>query len=204
MNHQISQVGAAVVTVTVFLFAVCLITDFTFGSYLVCMFLPIGYIMMAAGFVVECKDERKAAAFTGLAFAAVYAVLILLVYYAQTTSVRLESLSTQAVQILDYRRGGLMFNYDLLGYGMMALSTLFIGLSFEPASRTDRWLRRLMLIHGAFFISCFVMPMTGVFTGMSHGNGGIGGRAALVIWCVYFLPVGVLAWLHFARGRKNT
>ena len=44
----IAKIGAAIVTVTVFLFAVCLAIDFTFGSYFVCMFLPLGYIMMAA------------------------------------------------------------------------------------------------------------------------------------------------------------
>ena len=49
-NQQIPRIGAAIVTVAVFLFAIFLIADFPFGSYLVCMFLPIGYIMTAAGF----------------------------------------------------------------------------------------------------------------------------------------------------------
>ena len=48
MNGTISKIGAAVVAITVFLFAVCLIVDFLFGSYLVCMLLPLGYVMMAA------------------------------------------------------------------------------------------------------------------------------------------------------------
>ena len=42
MNRKLSEIGSAVVTVTVFLFAVCIVTHFQFGSYLVCMFLPIG------------------------------------------------------------------------------------------------------------------------------------------------------------------
>ena len=49
MNKLIPKIGAAIVTITVFLFAVFLIVDFPFGYYLVCMFLPIGYIIMAAG-----------------------------------------------------------------------------------------------------------------------------------------------------------
>lgn len=65
----------------------------------------------------------------GFAFAVVYAVLILLVYFVQTTSVRLDNLNEQGIRILNFQRGGLLFNYDLLGYGMMALSTFFIGLS---------------------------------------------------------------------------
>ena len=96
MNRIISMTGAAVVTVSVFLFAVCIIAGFSFGSYLVCMFLPIGYLMTAAGFQHESGEERRVAANTGLVLGAVYAVLILLVYFAQTTTVRLETLTEQA------------------------------------------------------------------------------------------------------------
>ena len=199
MNRLISRIGAAVVAATVFLFAVCMIVDFLFGSYLVCMLLPIGYIMMAAGFQQECGEDRRVAANVGLILAAVYAVLILLVYFAQTTSVRLENLSDQASRILNYRRGRLLFNYDLFGYGMMALSTFFLGLSIRPECKADSWLKGLMLIHGVFFIGCFVMPMTGAFTAMADGNAGNGGTIALLFWCVYFLPIGVLAYRHFGN-----
>ena len=201
MNRTVSKIGAAVVTVTVFLFAVFIIADFTFGSYFVCMLLPIGYIMMAAGFQHESDEKTRVSANIGLILAAVYAVLILLVYDAQTTTVRLEELNEQAVRILNYAKGGLMFNYDLLGYGMMALSTFFIGLSIRAEYKPDLWLKRLMLIHGVFFFSCFLMPMTGMFTGMANGEKGNGGDIALLFWCAYFLPIGVLAWKHFGKGK---
>ena len=201
LNRTVPKIGAAVVAVSVFLFAVCLIIDFTFGSYLVCMFLPIGYIMMAAGFHHESADDRKAVSVIGMAFSAVYAVLIFVVYFAQTTSVHLGRLSGEALSILDFRRGGLIFNYDLLGYGMMALSTFFIGLSFQAGSREEKWLKYLMMIHGIFFIGCFIMPMTGVIGGMANGETSKGGVIALVCWCAYFLPIGILAYRHFGRQR---
>ncbi len=201
MNQLLSKIGAAVVTVTVFLFAVFILCDFTFGSYFVCMFLPIGYIMMSAGFQHESDEKTKVAANIGLVLSAVYAVLILLVYYAQTTTVRLEDLNGQAARILDYRNGGLLFNYDLLGYGMMALSTFFIGLSIRAENKPDRWLKWLMIIHGVFFLSCFFMPMTGMFTHMGDGNKGSGGSIALLFWCMYFLPIGILAYRHFNSGK---
>ena len=200
MNKRISRIGAAIVAATVFLFAVCMIVGFLFGSYLVCMLLPIGYIMMAAGFQQECPAERRVAANVGLILAAIYAVLILLVYFAQTTSVRLDGLNEPALRILDYQRGGLMFNYDLLGYGMMALSTFFIGLSMKAERRADSWLRGLMLLHGIFFVGCFVMPMTGAFTSMADGGAGNGGTIALLFWCAYFFPIGVLAFRHFGNS----
>lgn len=199
MNKLIPKIGAVIVAVTVFLFAVCMIVKFHFGSYLVCMFLPIGYIMMAAGFHHECCEEQRVAASIGLVFSAIYAVLIFLVYFAQTTSVRLEDLNEQAIRILDYQRGGLLFNYDLLGYGMMALSTFFIGLSIKADSSSDKWLKYLMMIHGIFFFSCFIMPMTGVFTSMATEETGNSGTIALLIWCIYFFPIGVLAYKHFKK-----
>lgn len=201
MNRSISKIGAAVVTVSVFLFAVCLITDFSFGSYFVCMFLPIGYIMMSAGFHHESDEEHKVAANVGMIFSAIYAVLIFLVYFAQTTNVRLDNMNEQAMKILDFKRGGLIFSYDLLGYGMMALSTFFIGLTIKAKSKADKWLKYLMMIHGVFFISCFIMPMTGVFSEMSDGGTNMGGVVALVFWCVYFLPIGILSLLHFKADK---
>ena len=197
MNRTLSKIGAAVVTVTVFLFAVFILFDFTFGSYLVCMFLPIGYIMMAAGFQHESTEQTRVSANIGLILSAVYAVLILLVYYAQTTSVRLEEMSDQAVRILDYRKGGLMFNYDLLGYGIMALSTFFTGLSIQAENKPDLWLKRLMIIHGVFFLSCFFMPLTGMFIQKGESSGGKGGSIALLFWRIYFLPIGILGYKHF-------
>ena len=202
MNRILPKTGAAIVTVTVFLFALCILIGFPFGYYLVCMFLPIGYVMMAAGFQHESSENTRVSANIGMAFAAIYTVLILLVYYAQTTTVRLEELNEQAAGILDYQRGGLLFNYDLLGYGMMALSTFFIGLSMKAENKPDRWLKRLLMIHGIFFVSCFFMPMTGMFTGMAD-NKGSGGYIALLFWCVYFIPIGVLAWKHFSTEKES-
>ena len=201
MNRAIPKIGALIVTITVFLFAVCMIVDFSFGSYFVCMFLPLGYIMMAAGFQYESCEERRVSANVGVTIAGIYATLILLVYFAQTTSVRLDNLNEQAIRILDFQRGGLLFNYDLLGYGMMALSTFFIGLSIKPNSKADKWLKYLMMVHGVFFIGCFIMPMTGVFTSMASGDAGNGGTIALLGWCVYFLPIGVLAYRHFQKAQ---
>ena len=199
MNRMIAKIGAAIVTVTVFLFAVCLASNFTFGSYFVCMFLPMGYLMMTAGLHNECERDRMVAANIGMVFSAVYAVLILLVYFAQTTTVRLESLTEQARSIFDFRRGGLIFNYDLLGYGMMALSTFFTGLSMKAESKPDKWLKALMMIHGIFFLGCFLMPMTGMFSSMANGQTSNSGVIALIIWCAYFLPIGILAYKHFSK-----
>lgn len=197
MNQTIAVAGALIATGSVVLFAVCMLIPFRFGSYFVCMLLPIGYIMMCAGFCVESGEKHRAAAVAGMAFAAVYTVLVVLVYFAQTTSVRLDPLDEQAMRMLDYSMGGLFFYYDLLGYGMMALSTFFMGLTIDGKGRADRWLRRLMLAHGLFFFSCFLMPMTGILSGEGSGVGGI---IALEFWCAYFTPIGILSVVHFRKS----
>lgn len=97
-----------------------------------------------------------------------------------------------------YSKGGLLFSYDLLGYGMMALSTFFTGLTIRPGNKKDKWLKCLMMIHGVFFFGCLLMPMTGILRdAMSEGGGRLGGTIALECWCAYFLPIGILSVLHF-------
>ena len=59
MNRQIPRIGAAIVCATVFQFAVFLVADYSFGYYFVCMLLPLGYIMMAAGLQREAEEERE-------------------------------------------------------------------------------------------------------------------------------------------------
>ena len=202
MNKMISKAGSLIVTVTVFLFAVFLIINFSMGSYFVCLILPIGFIMMTAGLHNECEADRKVASNIGLILAAVYATFIMLVYFSQLTTVKNEQLNEQAANLLEFGKFGLIFNYDLLGYGVMSLSTFFTGLSMQPNNKTDKWLKALLMIHGLFFFSCTFMPITGMFAKMSSGGDGIGGRLALVAWCVYFLPVGILSFLHFKNPNK--
>ncbi len=202
MNKMISKAGSAIVTVTVFLFAIFLIFDWSMGSYFVCIILPIGFIIMTAGLQNECEADRKVVANIGLILAAVYSTFIMLVYFSQLTTVHNEQLNEQAAKLLEFDKYGLIFNYDLLGYGVMALSTFFTGLAIKPKNKADKWLRALMMIHGVFYFSCTFMPITGIFARMSSGGDGIGGRLALVIWCVYFLPIGILSFLHFdSRNR---
>lgn len=197
LNKLLSKVGSAIVTVTVFLFALFLIIDFSMGSFFVCLILPVGFIMMTAGLHNECEDDRKVAANIGLILAAVYSTFIMFVYFTQLTTVKNEQVSEQAAKLLDMGKFGLIFNFDLLGYGLMALSTFFTGLSMKPKNKTDKWLKALLMIHGVFYFSCTFMPITGMFARMSSDGDGIGGRLALVVWCLYFLPIGILSFLHF-------
>jgi hypothetical protein len=201
MNKTIATIGSLLVVLSVILFAIFMLIPFNFGCYFICMILSIGYVMMTSGYYNESDKNHKVAAKVGMIFATVYMVLILLVYFAQTTAVRLDNLDEQAMKIIDYSRGGLFFSYDLLGYGMMSLSTFFLGITINTKNKVDKWLKCLMIIHGLFFFGCFIMPMTGVFSSMSNGETNVGGIIALEVWCAYFIPIGILSAIHFIRGN---
>ena len=200
MNKKIGMIGSLINAFTVFAFAVCMLIHWNFGSYFVCIFLSFSFMMMIAAFNAECTEKTKAAGLAALVFAGVYATLIVIVYFTQCTSVINEKLSADVERLLDYRFLGWLFNLDLLGYGIMALSTFFISLTIQVRNRKDKALKVLLLLHGLFFPGCLIMPMTGMFVG-SDGSTSSGGVIALEFWCAFFLPIGILAALHFKEEK---
>lgn len=196
------KLGAAVTFVSVATFAAAMIVELVSGahtayvSYLSSVFIAMGYVLMAAAVVARGGRRASSVGLAGLTFAAIYAVLIFIVYFAMLTTVRLsENLSDGVLSIISYERlGSLFFNYNLLGYSFMALSTFFIGSAVEPVNRRNGRFRALLKIHGAFFPPCLIMPMTGTFT---PDTSPVVGTVILLAWCAYFLPVCVLGWQYF-------
>ena len=203
MNRKIGMIGSLVNAVSVFLFALFLLIDFKFGYFFVCILLALGFVCMIAAFDAECTQNNKVAGRTALILSAIYATFIMMVYYTQCTTVTNETLSEEAKQILEYGHMGLMFNFDILGYGIMALSTFFIGLTVNVRNKKDKVLKIMLMLHGLFFPGCFIMPMTGMFLGSGGSSSGLsGGVIALEIWCLFFLPIGVLSIFHFKENRE--
>lgn len=198
MNQKVGMVSSILNLCAVIGFALCMRIGTSFGSYLVCMFIAFSFVPMVCAFALYSPAEKKAAGYTAMIFSGAYAVLILMVYFAQITAVRFDHLNGQALQILDYQKFGLFFSYDLLGYGLMALATFFAGLTIEPKGKADKWLKWLLLLHGIFFVGCFVMPILGLFSQSMNGAAWVG-TAVLMVWCIYFIPVGLLSFLHFKR-----
>ena len=153
MNKKIGMYSSVINICSVAAFAICMLVGFDFGNYLVCMFIAFSFVPMMCAFNQYSSQERKVAGYASMIFAGVYAVIILLVYFAQVTAVRNDGLGEQALQIIDYQKFGLFFSFDLLGYGLMALSTFFAGLTIEVKSKSDKWLKRLLIIHGVFFVA---------------------------------------------------
>lgn len=198
MNRKIGIYCSAANIISVALFAMCMLIKSNFGSFLASMFIAFSFIPMICAFREYCVPENKAAGNSSMVFAGAYSVFIFAVYFAQLTTVRLSGLNNQAAQILDYQQYGLFFSFDLLGYGLMALSTFFAGLTVKAETKADKWLKWLLIIHGIFFFSCLIIPMLGLFSPNMNGAEWIG-TAVLEFWCVYFIPVGILSFLHFKK-----
>ncbi|MFB0920103.1 MAG: hypothetical protein QMB62_04365 [Oscillospiraceae bacterium] len=60
----------------------------------------------------------------------------------------------------------------------------------------DKWLKTLLMIHGVFAITCFIMPILGLFSADMKGSSLIG-TLIMEFWCVYFIPIGVLSYRYF-------
>ena len=192
-------IGSAVLTFfSVLAFAVCMVFGADNGSFISSLFISWGFVALICAYAVYSPKEKRAAAFLAVSFAIIYAVLIALVYFAQLTAVRMSELSEQAALLLDYSKFGLFFSYDLLGYAFMSLATFFTAQTLELKDRADKWLKGLLAVHGVFAITCFIMPMLGLFTPDMAG-GDLIGTLVLEFWCLYFMPVCILSYQYFKR-----
>ena len=205
MNNTIGKIGAEVTGLAVLSFAISMIiglyTNTLFYSCLASIFIAIGFVpFMVSLYAVNSNIEKRAVGLSGIAFAAIYAVIIFLVYFAECTTVRMNaSLSNEALSIISYGYiGSLFFNYDLLGYGFMGLSTFLIAFTVDAIDRASKALQLLLWIHGIFFLSCLIMPMFPVF---KPGSSDISGTIILEVWCAYFLPVCILGYKYFSREQ---
>lgn len=200
MNKKLGFYSAMAVTITTAMFAIGMIIGNNTVSYFTCLLLSWGYILLTCSFATEVSHERKALAYGGVAFAGLYGVFIDLVYFTQLTTVANQTASPDVLQVLSYQSYSLMFNLDLFGYGLMAISTFLMGITIKPQNKPDKWLKALLMIHGIFAPACVLMPILNIFNSDMGNSGTVIGTIALLFWCSYFIPVGVLSALHF---RKN-
>lgn len=200
MNKSLGRVGAGVTGLGVLAFAISMVfglfMDALFASCFASIFIALGFMLFMAA--MNTQQERSACGVTAMGFSAIYVTIILLVYFAQCTTVRMNpTLSAETLSIISYGHlGSLFFNYDLLGYGMMALATFFTGLNLRAETQPDRMLKMLLTGHGIFFPGCLLVPMFPVF---ASGSSNVPGTILLEIWCLYFLPICILGYRHFSK-----
>jgi len=156
------------------------------------------YPGLAFSTAAVARDAVRAAALAGVGFAVRYAWFVTAVCIIRLTTVLHASAAPGVLaRLSDSTLGGLAFNLELLGYGLMAMSTVFVGLAVTVKGRSDRWLRGLLIGHGLFAPFCIVAPITGLFSSLPAASGNLFAIMALTLWCACFAPTMGLASLHF-------
>lgn len=203
MNRTLGLISAIAVGVAIISFAASMMAGQEYVSHATSMVLSWAYVLLACSFSATASDDHRTAALAGTAFATLYAGFVTTVYFVQLTTVLHQTGSAEILSLLAYRElGSLMFNLDLLGYGFMALSTLFIGLTISTPSKIGWWLKVLLIGHGAFAPMCVVLPILNVFGTMPKGEGGSIGVTILIGWCAYFLPISLLAYIYIRDAQR--
>lgn len=198
MNRKIGMLSSLVNAIAIIGFALSMLAKNNIGNYVCSMFISLSFVPMICSYLFYSKEKTKVAGIIATCFSCMYAVIICLVYFAQITTVRLDNLSQQSAMLLDFEQFSLFFNYDMLGYAIMSLSTFFTALTIEAKTRADKSLKILLLLHGVFFISCLVTPTLGLFSSSMDGADFIG-IVVLEFWCIFFTPISVLSFLHFSK-----
>lgn len=206
MNRKIGFISSIVMSCSVAVFTICLVIAllaqnvFTENlSYGVCAVLSWGWVATACVYSCFAQKERSAAARIGVAIGVIYAAIISIVYYTQLTVVLHRSVDEKLLQALSFTSAGSwLFDLDLLGYGLLAVSTFFVGLALRTENKIDKALKLLLMLHGVFCV-CMLVPILP----LPATNQGSSGTVALICWCLFFLPICILSVLHFKRLNDN-
>jgi len=205
MNKKIGMIASAANGFFVASFGVLtaiglLDVDVFYWAVIASIFIALSFVPMVAAFAAKCKQEAKAKGNTAMIFAAIYATFILMVYFTQITTLHNESIGEEIGFMLNYLNFSWFFNLNLLGYGIMSLSTFFAGLTIYTQSKGDKVLKGMLMGHGIFFVSSFIMPVLGVFTNMDGTDATWIGGTVLLIWSAIFLPISILSFNYFRKG----
>ena len=97
MNRKIGVTAALINVAAVSGFALSMALNSMEASYITSMLIALSFIPMMSLFAQYSGDDRKGAGSAAVAFAAVYATLVLVVYFTQMTAVRTDVLNEQAL-----------------------------------------------------------------------------------------------------------
>lgn len=204
-NEKLGLYSAIIAGLSTVIFSITLLIDnMLFVSFGVCMVLSWSYVTLTCAFASQVHENKKAIAYAGMLFACIYAVFINLVYFTQLTTVYQQAASQDILKILTFTPGSWIFAFDIFGYGMMAVSTFFVGLTIIPDSRPDKWLKAMLMLHGLFAPICVVFPMLNLFNSTASVEAGNNiGMIALEGWSLFFIPIMILAARYFKKRLKH-
>lgn len=203
MNVKLGLISSYLMILTIFIFAITLISGNAWLSYFSSMIFSWGYVLFLCSLYDEIKKERKSVFFGGMAFSIMYATIISVVYFTQISTVANNAGPENVISVLDYSNiGSLFFNIDLLGYGLLSFSTFLVGVAIISVSKVDKYLKGLLIFHGIFLFPLILLPVFDVFNNIDEGSE-VFGVLSLLFWCIYFIFIAILALVHFNKKHNK-
>jgi hypothetical protein len=172
------------------------------ASFVASFVLAPAFVAMLVSLAEQAPADRRVWGRLGVAFASVYAALVMTTYYVQLVVVprAADTLPPDAVVLLTFAPGFPLFAVDMLGYGLMTLATLVAAPLFQGPG-LDRWLRGWFVAHGLLGVPTLVAPA--LFAGGPADDSSLIGTLVLIGWSVFFVPLAVLVGVYFARARTR-
>lgn len=124
--------------------------------------IPVPFVLAMVALHHSVPPERRIWTHCAIVLAAMYAVLVTIVYPTQLALVVPSKLAgaAEAVRGLTVSAGTFMWVIDGAGYVLMGLATLFAAGAFA-GDHSQRWLRRLLIANGLIdpvIIAVYVLP----------------------------------------------
>lgn len=181
------------------LFGIFIVLDNKMIYFLACLLLSFSVVVMIVSIKAFIAQEKKSFINCAVAFAIMYAVLVGMVYYTQLSVVLKGTLNPDQMMIVSDAPGTVFFFIDMLGYVFLCLATLFMLLAID---RNYKLFRIFLGIHSVILIPTFLLPFLPISFSTSEASGQISGPFILVVWCVIFIPVCLLA-ANYLRKQRN-
>ncbi len=127
------------------------------------IFLAPTFIIAIVSLNNRIEESKKIWTQLAIPFATIYAVMVAIVYFVTMTIVIPEQLSgtNNMVEPLIYEFGSFLYAINVLGYGFMSLSTLFLSFTFLE----NRKAKTFLFLNGILFI---IIPMQMMYPGLLY------------------------------------
>lgn len=171
-------------------------------SFAAAMLLAPAFVAMMVSIARQAAPEKRVWGQLGATFSAIYAVMVTITYYLQLAVVRSGDgpLSGEALRLLEFSPGSVLFAVDMLGYGFMTLAT-FASAPVFVGSGLNRWLRVWFVAHGLMVVPTLLAPLT--MGGGAGGGSDVIGSLVLIGWSVFFLPLAGMVVVYFRRQLRR-
>jgi hypothetical protein len=166
------------------------------------MLLVLGFVALMVSIHFNTEDQRRIFSQIGLSFALIAAVILLSDYYLQFSVVPVSLMNAETeglAMLIQYNPHGVFLALEELGYLMMSLSFLFIGIAIAGRSRLESVIRWI------FMIGFVLVILSLAVVSMGYGLERLDRFEVLVIsidWLILIIN-GVLLSIMFRRQRKR-